>query len=136
MFRTYSALMALGGLTLLGGAASANAADLLAVRARIPFTFKAGGATLPPGEYVFRFDGVEQPGVLRVRSHDGRGAAFVLTQKAEVPEGSGDQPRLLFEKDESQYVLSQVLDPGIRYGIEVVNTRPRGEPERSEAPTD
>jgi hypothetical protein len=137
MIRPYSALMALGGLILLGGgAASANAADLLAVRARIPFTFKAGGATLPPGEYSFRFDGAELPGVLRVRSQDGRGGAFVLMQKAEVSESSGDQPKLLFEKDESDYVLSQVLDPGIHYGIEVVNTRPRMEPERSEAPTD
>jgi hypothetical protein len=137
MIRRYSAVMALGGLILLGGgAASASAADLLAVRARVPFTFKAGGATLPPGEYFFRFDGVEQPGILRVHSRDGRGGAFVLMQKAEVSEGSGDQPQLRFEKDENDYVLSQVLDPGINYGIEVVNTRPRGEPERSEAPTD
>jgi hypothetical protein len=126
-----------GGLVLVAaGAASANAADLLAVRAHIPFTFRAGGATLPPGDYTFRFDGVEQPGVLRVRSQDGRKGALVLSQKAELPGGSGDQPRLRFEKDESQYVLSEVLDPGIRYGIEVVKTRPRGEPERSEAPTD
>ena len=131
--RPYSALMALG-VFILFAAASAKAADLEVLRAQIPFTFKAGTATLPPGEYVFRFDGVELPGVLRVRGRDGRGGALVLTQQAEVPEGSGDQPKLVFEKDGSQYVLSQVINSASHFAIQVLKPRPGGKRERSEAP--
>jgi hypothetical protein len=133
--RPYSAVIALGGYILLG-AASANAADLIALRAHIPFTFKAGSATLPPGQYFLRFDGVELPGVLRVRGQDGREGAFALAHGAYVPDGSGDEPKLVFERDGSKYVLSQVLDPGVRYGIEVSKPRPGGEPERTEPATD
>ncbi len=127
MVRPYSALMALGLIVLLG-AASADA-DLIALRAKVPFSFKVGGRTLPPGDYSFRFDGVELPGVLRVYSQSGREGVLIQTLKAEIPEGSGDQPTLIFDKDGGEYVLAQVLDPG-RYGIQVLNPRPRGERER------
>lgn len=83
----------MGGFILLG-TTSAKAADLETLRAKVPFTFKVGEAELPPGQYVFRYDDAEQPGVLRVRGQDGHGGAFVLTQKADVPEASGEEPRL------------------------------------------
>ena len=135
MVRRFSIMMALGGLTL-SGTASATAADLLALRAHIPFAFKAGDAILPAGHYLFRFDFIEQPGVLRVRDQYGHGAAFVLSRRADVPEGVGDEPKLVFEKKGSEYVLSNVLDPAIRFGIEVRKPRRRGEPERMDASTD
>jgi hypothetical protein len=134
MVRPYFALMALGVFILLS-AGSANAADLGAVRAYVPFSFEAGKTTLPPGQYVFRFDGVEMPGVLRVRGQDGREGAFVLAQKAHVPEGSGDEAKLVFEKEGSQYVLARVFDPGFGGGVQVLKASPRGEPERSATST-
>jgi hypothetical protein len=57
-------------------------------------------------------------------------------RKAEVPEGSGDEPRLVFEKDGDQYVLIRVLDPGLRFGIEALPRRPDLEPERTRPSTD
>jgi hypothetical protein len=128
--RTCSASMALG-LFMLLGAASADA-DLLALRADIPFSFQVGEATLPPGEYTFRLDGAELPNVLRVR---GPKSVLILTWKAESPESTGDQPKLVFEKDGDRYVLSEVLDPG-RYGVHVLNPRLQGEPERITVLTD
>lgn len=127
----YSALIPLGGFILLG-AVSANAADL---EAKIPFTFQFGGAILPAGQYDFRFDFSELPGVLRVERRDGRGGAFVLTQKADIPQGWGDQPKLIFEKNGDQYVLSEVFDPGFSVGVRLLNPRPRGE-ERTGPSTD
>src|SRR5262245_25591117 len=135
MTQLNSVVMVLGGLILLG-TVSANAADAEALRAQIPFAFKAGGATLPPGQYVFRFDGVEQPDVVRVRSQDGRAGALVLTHRADVPAGSGEQPKLVFEKDGSQYVLSHVFDPAFGFGIQLLNPRSSAEPERGEGVTD
>jgi hypothetical protein len=126
--------MVLSGLILLG-TASANAADAEALGARVPFAFKAGGATLPPGYYVFRFDGAELPDVVRVRSQDGHQGALVLTNRADVPAGSGEQPKLVFEKDGSQYVLSHVFDPAFGFGIHLLSPR-AAEPERREASTD
>jgi hypothetical protein len=136
MVRPCSTLMALGAGIFLLGVASPSAADVEALKAHVPFTFMVGGATLPPGQYVFRFDYSELPGVLRVRTPDGREGAFVLAQNADVPEGSGEEPRLVFEKDGDRYVLSKVLDPDFRFGLRVLNPRPQGEPERPETPTD
>ena len=127
MVRPHSASMALG-LFMLLGAASADA-DLLALRADIPFSFQVGEATLPPGEYAFRLDGAEFAGVLRVRSQSDRGEVLILTRKAESPESAGEKPKLVFEKDGEEYLLSQALDPG-RYGIHVLDPRRRADAER------
>jgi hypothetical protein len=118
--------MALGLVALLG-AASVDA-DLIALRAHVPFSFEVGEVTLPPGDYSFRLDGVESPAVLRVRNESGRGGALILTRKAEISE-AGDRPKLIFDKDGDRHVLSQVLDPD-RYGIHVVSPEPKGEREQ------
>ena len=133
MVRLHSAAIALG-LSLLLGAASADA-DLIAVRAHVPFSFKVGEKTLPPGDYAFRLDGAEFAGVLRVFGESDRGEVLILTRKAEIPDSSREKPKLVFEKDGEEYLLSQVLEPG-RYGIQVLNPRLRPDAERVVVLTD
>lgn len=136
MMRRLRMHVILGGLLLIG-AASARTQDLEAVHANVPFAFKIGHTILPAGEYEVRFDDGAMPGVLRVRRDDGRRSAFVLTEKADVPKGAGDQPKLVFASDGKQYVLAEVLDPGEGFGVEVVGSpKPTTEPERVEVPTD
>jgi hypothetical protein len=122
------------GLFLVLGAASADA-DLIALRAHVPFSFKVGEKVLPPGDYAFRLDGAEFAGVLRVRGESAREEVLILTRKAEIPDSSREKPKLVFEKDGEEYVLSQVLDPG-RYGIQVLNPRRRPDAERVVVLTD
>jgi hypothetical protein len=127
MLRPHSTVMALG-LILLLGTASAQA-DLISVRANVPFSFKVGETTLPSGDYAFRLDAAELPNVLSVRSQSGHGGALIMTLKVDTPEDQGDRPKLVFNKDGGEYVLAQVLDPG-HYGLKVLSARPRGEPKQ------
>jgi hypothetical protein len=130
MTRSFRVFMALGAVTVLG-AAFAQAQDEVAVRANIPFRFNVGKTILPPGEYVFRFDDAEMPGVLRVRSEDGHEGVFALTENGTAPKGQSE-PTLVFDKDGSQYVLSEVVDPGADRALQLLRTRPpaKGEEEK------
>jgi len=112
---------------LLGAAASvllyapalhAQGAD--ALTARVPFTFRAGHALLPPGQYDLQFDPASLDGVLRLYSNDGREEAYVLTVNGRVPHGTGDQPTLVFEKDGNRYSLVAVRDPEAAFSLRVV----------------
>jgi len=122
--------LALGAFFLLG-TASARAQDALAQRVKIPFTFQAGMAILPAGEYDIRFDDAEMPGVLRVRNEDGHESAFVLAQNVDVPKGS-NEPRLIFTKDGDTYVLTEVVSLGAERALQVAGTHPRPGSERTE----
>ena len=122
MTRSFRVSITLGGLSLLLGASSARAEDIEVLKARVPFAFVVGGATLPAGEYELSFDDAKMPGALRLRSRSGHGI-FVLTSKADLPRGSEDEPRLVFEKKEDRYVLTEVLDPGNGFGIEVLGPK-------------
>jgi len=98
------------------------------IRADVPFAFKAGQAVLPAGKYEIRFDGVETPGVLLVRSEDGREHAFVAVWNADASRGS-EEARLIFDKEDGGYVLTEVVSPGADHGLQVVGTHlaPEGE---------
>ena len=87
------------------GTLPARAQDADAMRVNVPFAFKVGHSLLPAGEYEVRFDDIEAPGVLKVRSEDGHQGAFVLVDKTDAPKGS-DKPRLLFDKEDGTYVLT------------------------------
>ena len=82
-----SVAMALGGLVLVGtGSAYAQSSE--SVRAKVPFDFKVGQATLPAGEYNLKYDPADARGVLTVRSADGHHEAFVLTEAVDARKGT------------------------------------------------
>jgi len=117
---------------VLVGAGRTQAQDADAVRANVPFSFKVGRALLPAGEYEVRFDDLEAPGVLRVRSEDGHQGAFVLVEKTDPPKGS-DQPRLLFDQEEGTYVLTEVVGTEVGRAVQVLGTHPAPGGERAAA---
>jgi hypothetical protein len=132
MTRAFPVIMALGGFALLGPV-SAQAQYPEELRASVPFAFKAGRALLPAGEYELRFDEVSRTGALVVRSHDGRQASIMLAEKAEVPKATRSEAVLVFAKVGDGYVLSEVLDAGDGFGVEILGSpHARVEPDRKE----
>lgn len=126
MNRGFRVFMALGSFILLG-AASAQAQASGSLHASLPFTFTVGSMTLPPGEYDLSFDDIGSPGVLTVRSQDGRQGALVLTEAVDAP-GASEQGRLVFAKEGDRYVLARIISPGEHVGLEVLGTHPAEEP--------
>lgn len=123
MNRKLTVAIALGGLVLVGtGRAFAQGPE--SVKAKIPFAFKVGPATFPAGEYRLQYDPAEAPSVLSVRSADGRHEAFVLTQPVYAKNGTPNANNLVFEREGTSYVLSEVFTDGSRLGLEVVGTHP------------
>jgi hypothetical protein len=113
--------MALGGLVLVGtGSAYAQSAE--SVRAKVPFDFKVGQATLPAGEYNLKYDPADARGVLTVRSADGHHEAFVLTEAVDARKGTPNTNKLVFEREGTTYVLSEVFTDDSRVGLEVLGT--------------
>ena len=87
------------------GASAARADDL--VTAHVPFAFIVGDSRLPAGDYVVKqLD--DDPDVIQITSTRGHQATFTMTQTLSSTEMSA-QPRLVFEKFENQYFLSQVI---------------------------
>jgi hypothetical protein len=125
MSRGLRVFMALGSFILLG-AISAHAQGFGRLRASLPFTFTVGSTTLPPGEYDLSYDDAEDPGVLTVRSRDGRQGALVLTEAADSP-GALHQGRLVFEREGDRYVLTEIFSPGETVGVEILGTHPARE---------
>jgi len=121
MNRWLPVAVALGSVVLMGtGRAYAQSTE--SVRAQIPFDFKVGRATLPAGEYQLRYDPAEAGSVLTVRSADGRHEAFALTEAVEARRGTPSTDKLVFEREGTSYVLSEVFTGESNVGLEVLGT--------------
>jgi hypothetical protein len=119
MIRRFTIAAALAGLVGSGaGAVYAQSSERLNVN--VPFDFKVGRAVLPAGSYDLTYDATE-PGVLTVRSEDGRHSAVALTEG--VTTGNPKkEATLVFGRQGSGYTLSRVFGPGEDTGLEVVGT--------------
>jgi hypothetical protein len=110
---------ALGPLTLItaGGALAQSNAVL---KADIPFEFHVGAKTLPAGSYDVRPQ--FQSNVLFIRNIDTKAGAVILTNGVdakEIPETG----KLVFNRYENAYFLSEVFTPGYAQGRETVKTQ-------------
>ena len=123
MNRWLPAALALGSLFLVGtGSAYAQGSE--SVQAQIPFDFKVGQATLPAGEYDMKYDPAESQSVLTVRSADGHHEVFVLTEPVDAKHGMPNANKLVFEREGTRYVLSEVFTADSSVGLEVLGTHP------------
>jgi hypothetical protein len=81
----------------------------------VPFDFNVAGKVLPAGEYIVRRATQNTDEGWQVLRTDGRAGAFVLTtsiQRRAVSENS----RLIFNRYDDKYFLSQVWTAGNNYG--------------------
>jgi hypothetical protein len=106
------------------GTGSAYAQSSESVQAQIPFDFKVGRTTLPAGEYRVKYDPAEEPGLLTVRSADGHREVFVLTQPVAVRKDRSNADKLVFEREGTRYVLSEVFTEDSSTGLEILGAHP------------
>jgi hypothetical protein len=87
----------------------------------IPFTFVAGNATLPAGEYrVQKLDG--NSAVVLIRCSDASASAMVLSNAAQAKE-TQTQSKLVFKRYDNRYFLSQVWTAGSIRGRELLKSQ-------------
>jgi hypothetical protein len=105
-------------LAMLGSTAQAQAAARI-VKANIPFDFVVGNQSFPAGHYSVA---LSRAGLLELRDSDGRVVANALTQSVEALNQAA-QPKLRFEDEGGQHVLTQVWQQGDSTGREIVRSK-------------
>ena len=70
----------------------------------VPFSFVAGGKTMPAGDYVL---GKTSENVMSVRSEKGETALALITSHVGTTNGAS-QPKLIFVKKNGKYHLSEI----------------------------
>lgn len=96
-------------LTLVGSSAAYAQPSL--TRVSVPFQFIVGDTVLPAGAYTV--SNIGEPGMLVVRSEDGKSVASVLVNLGDRP-SSGTNAALSFTKISGQHFLSRVNTPDAR----------------------
>lgn len=111
------ALRSIGVLSLLFllTAASAHAQSANHMVVAIPFDFNVAGKLLPAGEYVVRRATQNTDEGWQVLRTDGRAGAFVLTTVIRA-QAVSENSRLIFNRYDDKYFLSQVWTAGNSYG--------------------
>ena len=107
--------IAMLSLLLSLAVSSTHAQSLISVVLTIPFDFKVADKTLPAGDYIVRRSTQYSREGLQILRKDSGAGAFVLTtsiQRRAVSENS----RLIFNRYDDKYFLSQVWTAGNNYG--------------------
>jgi hypothetical protein len=94
------------GVVLLAGASLARAQEVDKVT--VSFPFEVGGVIMPAGTYSVTPDTLD-PGLLQIRSEDGRDSAFALVLSDDTTSRRGDC-QFEFERVGSRYYLSKIDD--------------------------
>lgn len=89
------------------------------IKANIPFDFTVGTRTFPAGRYLLVRVG---PSVLELRDSESRMLANVLTQSVQSLKAPV-QPRLLFDNESGEHVLTQVWQENESIGQQIVQPR-------------
>jgi hypothetical protein len=84
----------------------------------VPFEFSAGKTALAAGEYQVK---MQQPGVLRIASADGKQSAMILTG-TKISSKAQSESKLMFNRYGDRYFLSQVWAAGTQTGLELPKT--------------
>jgi len=94
---------------VVAGLGSVSFAGQSPVRFKIPFTFEAGGAVLPAGEYQITENAQN---VLRFTALDAKKQALILDNNAPVTHRFEGSPQILFRQYGDRYFLYQVFEGG------------------------
>src|SRR5262245_9742727 len=103
--------MVFTGAMLLGGGATAQAADVL-VKADVPFAFVVNGQNMPAGKYVIQRD-ENAPSTLFIRGDqksNSHASVIVITIRDGRQDPAGDKPVMTFKHAENTYQLTSIWD--------------------------
>jgi hypothetical protein len=103
---------------MLGSAVYAQRNERV-IKANIPFDFVVGREIFPAGQYSVVLIG---PVLLELRDSRGRTLINVLTQSVQAPAAPG-QPKLHFDHEGGQNVLTQVWQEGDEIGQQVLRSK-------------
>jgi hypothetical protein len=108
-------------VTLAVVAVYANPVSLAGqLKANIPFGFTVGDKTLPTGVYTVA--PMSTPGVLQIRSVDGRAGVLIQTNGLRTRQVQ-DQTKLVFRRYGNHYFLAQIWTAGDTDGREILKSR-------------
>ena len=114
--RTFVSLLL--GVLMLGATVHAQRAARV-IKANIPFEFVVGREIFPAGHYSVVVVG---PALLELRDSQGRILINVLTQSVQAPAKPGG-PKLRFDNEGGQNVLTQVWQEGDEIGQQVLRSK-------------
>jgi len=106
------------GVLMLGSTVYAQRTKRI-IKANIPFDFVVGSEIFPAGHYSVALIG---PVLLELRDSEGHALINVLTQSVQAPATPG-QPKLRFNKEDGQIVLTQVWQEGNEIGQQVLRSK-------------
>jgi hypothetical protein len=105
---------------LVVGVIKAQAQVIGEIKARIPFEFHAGGATLPAGDYTIEVLPNSEFNLMEIRSADNHSSALIQAigvQSRSLPQNS----ELLFDHTGGDYYLARIFDENDKSGVAVMN---------------
>ncbi|MEI9979636.1 MAG: hypothetical protein WDN23_11680 [Edaphobacter sp.] len=100
-------LPVLSAILVVGG--SKAQAQVMELKAKIPFEFHAGAATLPAGNYTINVLGGLESRLIEIRSDDNHSAALLQTMDTDFSSVS-KTPELLFNQTGGNYYLASIFD--------------------------
>jgi hypothetical protein len=103
---------------ILGSALYAQRPERI-IKANIPFDFVVGNEIFPAGHYSVALIG---PVLLELRDSRGHALTNVLTQSVQAP-ATPQRPKLRFDDQGGQKVLTQVWQEGDEIGQQVVRSK-------------
>lgn len=106
------------GVLMLGSALHAQRTERV-IKANIPFDFVVGREIFTAGQYSVALIG---PVLLELRDSRGRALINVLTQSVQAPAKPG-RPKLRFDNEDGQNVLTQVWQEGDETGQQVLRSK-------------
>ena len=107
------------------------------IEADVPFAFVVGNKTLPAGKYEIKGLDDNTPGVLQIRSANGRKAIVFETDAAQTKDGDpAIKTELVFDKIGDKYFLSQVWVEGNGSGSQLAKSKTEKAVERDGRPTE
>lgn len=105
---------------LVVGVTKAQAQVIGELKAKIPFEFHAGGATLPPGNYTIEVLPNSEFNLMEIKSDDNHSVALFQTigvQSSSLPKNS----ELLFDHTGGDYYLARIFDEDDKSGAAVLD---------------
>ncbi len=125
MIRNLSKLFLALCLLTVGGGVVANAQidSDSRIEANVPFAFVVGKATLPAGKYEIKGIDDNTPGVLELRSANGKTIVFETDAARTRDDEPATKTELVFDKIGDKYFLAQVWAEGNGAGSQLVKSK-------------